>query len=337
MHVLVTGGSGFLGAYVIRDLLAAGHGVTIVDLRESALLARIAREASPAASPPPVTRLDVNDFGAMLRLGLAEGVDAIVHLAGLLTQDCQAGPMQGLMANVVGTASVFELARALHVNRVVWAGSISVLGHTPAGQADADPSYAPGNFYALYKTVNELQAQRYFTDFGVPSIGIRIATGYGYGRVGGRSSWVRELIANPALGQPAVVRGGDIRVPWFYIEDASSAVMHALQAEPLGCRIYNTAGDLRWKHEAVDFIRTVLPTADITIEGASEEYPASLDDADIRASLGWVPAYTMEGGILATINRYRVAAGLEPVRAEPGLPRRGSDPMALTGKGDEVQ
>jgi UDP-glucose 4-epimerase len=313
VHVLVTGGSGFLGAYAVRDLLAAGHQVTIVDLRESVLLAEIAGDAA-GDEGPPVNRVDVTDFGAMLRLSQAVGIDAIVHLAGLLTGDCQVGPMQGLTANVTGTAVVFELARALSIDRVAWAGSISVFGHTP-GQADPGNPYAPDNFYALYKTVNELQARQYFADFGVPSVGIRIATGYGYGRVGGRSSWVRDLIANPALGKPAVVRGGDTQVPWFYIEDASSAIVCALEAEPSGCRIYNTAGDLRWKHEAADFIRTLLPGADIVIEGPGEGYPVGLDDSRIRAELGWAPAYNMERGIVATVDRYRLAAGLPPLGA----------------------
>jgi nucleoside-diphosphate-sugar epimerase len=273
----------------------------------------------------------------MLRLGQRSGAEAIVHLAGLLTQDCAAGPMQGLISNVAGTASVFELARALGIDRVIWAGSISVFGHAARRRAGGSTPYAPDNFYALYKTVNELQARQYFADFGVPSTGIRIATGYGYGRAGGRSSWVRELIANPALDRPAVVRGGDTQVPWFYVEDASSAVVHALHAEPSGCRIYNTVGDLRWKHEAADFIRTVLPGADIVIEGPGEGFPGGLDDSAIRADLGWTPAYSMERGILATINRYRRAAGLEPAGAQPDRPGLGREPIVPVSKGDTAQ
>lgn len=332
MRVLVTGGGGFLGAYVVRDLLVAGHQITVVDLRESPLLAEVACQhpSSGAEGRPPVTRLDVNDVGAMLRLSRRAGVDAIVHLAGLLTPECQTSPVQGLMANVVGTAAVFELADALGIDRLVWAGSISVFGHESAGPADGRIRYDPGSFYALYKTVNEMQAERYAADFSVPSTGLRIATGYGYGRTGGRSSWVRELIANPALGLRAVVRGGDTQVPWCYIEDVSSAIVHALGVPPDGCRIYNLIGDLRWKHEAADFIRSVVPGADIVIEGSGVGYAGGLDDDAIRSGLGWSPAYTMEQGILATMNRHRATAGLEPLTG-PAPGRAGSVQAATEG------
>jgi UDP-glucose 4-epimerase len=324
VRVLVTGGGGFLGAYVVRDLLAAGHRVTVVDVRESALLTEIVGHGPPpsADGPPPVIRLDINDVGAMLRLCRQAGVEAIVHLAGLLTPECQASPLQGLMSNVAGTAAVFEVADALGVDRLVWAGSISVFGHNSEGPAEGR-RYDPGSFYALYKTVNEMQAERYAADFGVPSIGLRIATGYGYGRTGGRSGWVRELIANPALGLPAVVLGGDTQVPWCYIEDVSSALVHALGVSPSGCRIYNLIGDLRWKHEAADFIRSVIPGADIVIEGSGVGYAGGLDDSGIRTGLGWSPGYTMEQGVLATMNRYRARAGLEPLPA-PALSSAGA-------------
>lgn len=312
LRVLVTGGSGFLGAYVARDLISGGHEVSVVDVGGSGLLGEIVGGDLGPGAVPPVIRLDVSDAGGLLRLARERQVTAIVHLAGLLSLECQRAPLQGALANVVGTASVFEAALALGITRLVWASATAVLGGSPL--VGGGQPFDPQNFYGMYKAVNEMQAHRYFADFGVPSTGIRIAMGYGYGRIGGRSSWIGKLMANPALGQPTVVTGGDVQVPWVYIEDASSAVVRALEAEPSGCRIYTCAGDLRWKHEVADFVTSVLPGSRISIVGPDERYPVNLDGDALRSGLGWEPAYRMEDGVLATINRFRGAAGLPVVR-----------------------
>ena len=313
LRVLVTGGCGFLGTYVTRDLVKHGHEVTVVDVGGSSLLQEIVGGDLESRAVPPVVRLDVNDFGGLLRLCQEKRITAIAHLASLLSLECQRAPVLGAMANVAGTASVFELARALDITRLAWAGTTAVFGHKSGVAADGQPAFDPENFYAMYKVVNEMQAQRYFADFGLPSTGIRMAMGYGYGRIGGRSSWMQELIANPALGQDAVVRGGDTQVPWLYIEDASSAIVRALEAEPSGHRIYTCAGDVRWKHEVADFVTSLLPSSKITIVGPDEGYPISLDEPGLETDLGWCPAYPMEQGVLATINRYRHSAELPPV------------------------
>jgi nucleoside-diphosphate-sugar epimerase len=299
---------------VTRDLIRQGHEVTVVDIGGDGLLREIVGGDLGPQAIPPVVRLDANDLGGLLRLRQDQRFTAIAHLAGLLSVDCQRAPVQGAVTNVIGTASVFELARALGITRLVWAGTTAVFGHKSGPGGNGQPPFDPENFYAMYKVINEMQAQRYFTDFGLPSTGIRIAMGYGYGRAGGRSSWVRQLLANPALGQPAVVSGGDTQVPWCYIEDASSAIVHALGTEPGGCRIYTYAGDIRWKHEVAAFVTSVLPGSRISIVGPDESYPVSIADrAALEVGLGWLPAYSMERGVLATINRYRHAAGLPVV------------------------
>lgn len=312
---MVTGGCGFLGAYLTRELIGRGHEVTVVDTAGPGLLREIAGTGLGPQAMPAVVRLDINDFAGLLRLCQEKKFTAIAHLASLLSLECQRGPVQGAIANVVGTASVFEVARAAGIGTLVWAGATAVFGHQPRPGGDGQPPFAPDNFYAMYKVVNEMQAHRYFADFAMPSTGIRIAIGYGYGRTGGRSSWLRQLLANPALGLPAVVGGGDTQVPWLYIEDAGSAIAQALEAEPAGCRVYNCAGDVRWKHEVADFVTSVLPGSRISIVGPDEDYPLSLDESGLRADLGWAPSYPMERGVLATINRYRQAAGLPLVFA----------------------
>jgi nucleoside-diphosphate-sugar epimerase len=119
LRVLVTGGCGFLGAYVARDLISHGHDVTVADIGGSGLLHEIVGGDLGPEAVPPVIRLDVSDATGLLRLAQEWQVTAIVHLAALLSPECQRAPMQGVLANLAGTASVFETAIALGISRVV--------------------------------------------------------------------------------------------------------------------------------------------------------------------------------------------------------------------------
>jgi len=314
MRVLITGGCGFIGSYVARDLIRDGHEVVITDVQNGGLLAEVVGKDLGRDAVPPVHLTDMADVSGLVRIMRASRVDNIVHTAGLLSEGCEAAPARAGAVNVVGSGVVFELASALDVENIVWTSSISVFGYIASdGRLDDDAPHAPNTFYGGYKSFNELQARLYFEHLGVPSTGVRIGFAYGYGRTRGRGAWVHELLGRPALGLPGRVRGGDALVPWLYIEDASSALVASLYAPTDGARAFNTQGTPRWKREAVDAVRAVLPDADVELVGDLEGYPTGLDDRRIRAVTGWEPRFELEDGVREAIRRYRDAAGLPPV------------------------
>jgi len=313
-RVLVTGGCGFLGSYLVRDLLRDGHEVTVVDVHESDLLATVVGDALGPDAVPPVHVVDVNDVAAMSRLCKRERIDAIAHLAGLLTGPCAEGPTNGALVNLVGTSAVFQLANQFEIEHLAWASSISVFGHAASTLPLHDSApHSPDNFYALYHSTNEGQARLFHETFGQPSIGLRVAFGYGYGRARGRGSWVTDLLARPGRGESARVGGGNALVPWSYVDDIVSAFAAALTAPVDGCRIYNMRGEPRTKQEAADFISRLLPDLSVTIVGDAAGYPTGMDESNLRHDLGWKPRHSMEAGILATINRYRLDRQLPPL------------------------
>jgi UDP-glucose 4-epimerase len=314
VKVLITGGCGFIGSYVARDLISMGHQVTVLDIREPALLEEIVGGDLSAAAVPAVHTADVTDVAAVVRVCQRRGIDAIVHLAGLLTGPCAEGPTNGARVNIGGTSAVFEAADILSIQRLVWTGSISVFGHIASRRPLPDnAAHSVDSFYSLYHSVNEQQARVYFETRGIASTGLRIAFGYGYGRARGRGSWVSELLSKPPLGVDCRIWGGDVEVPWLYVEDASSAIIAALLAAPDGCRMLNTAGQVRWKQEAVDIVRRLAPGVSIVIEGDSDGYPTGMDDSTLRSAFGWTPRFTLETSLCTAFNRYRRAAGLAPV------------------------
>jgi nucleoside-diphosphate-sugar epimerase len=191
--VIVTGGAGFFGAHITKQLLAEGDEVTIVDLAPPSkfFLALIPPEQVARVTFVKVG-VDTEEFVALV---VATAPQAVIHLAGLQIPTCRGNPVLGARVNVIGTLNVFEAARQLQAKapgaplmRVVYASSAAIFGpdadygDAPAGDASV-PN--PSSHYGAYKLCGEHCAKAYWLDYKV-----RL----------GRVRWARRLF--PAPGFP---------------------------------------------------------------------------------------------------------------------------------------
>jgi nucleoside-diphosphate-sugar epimerase len=96
---------------------------------------------------------------------------------------CKADPVAGAFVNVLGTLNVFEAARAVGVERVVYASSAAVFGMSEDDAAlDETALCEPATHYGVFKRTNEGNARVYFLDHGLSSVGLRPLTVYGVNR-----------------------------------------------------------------------------------------------------------------------------------------------------------
>ena len=195
MRVLITGGYGFIGAWIARNLLARGDAVFAYDLKEDP---RRLRPILPEAEVQKVRFVqgDVTDLAGLSRAIADHGVTHVIHLAGLQVPTCRADPMLGAKVNVLGTLAVFEAVKASggQVKRLVYASSAAVFGgpdkYPQAKDGGAfdwpladDVLLMPGTHYGVFKCCNEGNARIYFQDNGISSIGLRPWTVYGRSRL----------------------------------------------------------------------------------------------------------------------------------------------------------
>lgn len=282
MRVLVTGGSGRLGQFVIRDLVDHGHEVVNADRRPAA-------PDGPAGAPPVrFVETDLGDVGQAA--GALKGADAVVHLGAIPAPYGHADETV-FVNNTRATFAVLQAASLLGVRKVVIASSVSAYG-TAWAPRPFPPRYAPldeghpllnHDAYGLSKEVDERTGQMFARRDGMQVVALRF-------------HWV-------ALPEEAAARAAEIaadprhddwwRLLWGYVDarDAATACRLGVEADGLGFEAFNvTAADTLSDVPTEELIRRHAPDVEIRspIPGTATGF--SLDKA--RRLLGYEPAHT---------------------------------------------
>ena len=303
MTYMVTGATGFVGSYVIRDLLAQGEPVVGLDtVTRSDILDTV---LGSQAKDVNIIAGDVTDLTQLTSVVKEHNIDVIIHLATLLRDACEKDPVRAIKVNCEGTANIFEVAKVVGLKRVVWASSVNVFAGYLEGEKllDDTPTW-PTNVYGACKAMNEFMAKHYFENFGVDSIGIRFSIIVGPGRVRG-TPLQSELVDKPARGIPATVPFGDGSISWLGVEDASRAILLACTVPTTKTRVFNISGDFRLIKDGVEYIKKVLPEAQISVIPGIYPRGPKVEDKAIKDELGFEPRKMMEEIFNDIINHFR--------------------------------
>jgi nucleoside-diphosphate-sugar epimerase len=308
MRVLITGGYGFIGAWIAKSLLARGDAVFVYDLKEDPRRLKLVmgdEEIRNVAFVPG----DVTDLPTLDRAVKAHGITHILHLAGLQVPTCKADPMLGAKVNVLGTLAVFEAARVNKVERVVYASSAAVFGEPgkyPPGPQSDDAMLIPGTHYGVFKCCNEGNARIYFQDHGIVSVGLRPWTVYGVGRDLGMTSEPTKAIKATLLGRPYHINFGGW-TDFQYVGDTAETFVNCLHRPYKGAKSYNCRGAVVTLDEFRKTLIRVLPDAERLVTHGTTQIAIAYDLSDdgLRRDLGPMPATPLEEGIRETVRMFK--------------------------------
>lgn len=311
MNYLITGGTGFIGSYVIRHLVARGDRVTAYDIApNTAFLEQVAGKAAMGAVT--AVRGDILDLAHLARTARQQGAEVLIHLAYLLGRDTEFNPTLAVRVNCEGTNNAFETACLSGIKRVVWASSIAVFGPRSVGTSGVvanDAPYHPLNIYGACKALNELVAKRYARSYGLEPIGLRFPLVYGPGAVRGWAGFLPRMVEDLVLGTTARAPRGDIAANWCFVDDIARGIVLAGSAPPARTPAFTLSGEVRTVGEAVDMIRGYFPGGRVETDERYPglELPGHLEGEPARSHLGWQPRYSLEEGVRETVEFYRRA------------------------------
>lgn len=310
MSVLVTGGLGVNGAFVVRELVESGHEVVVVDLQDDRSL------LGPVANSIDLQNVDIMDRGAISDLFASRKIETVIHLAALIS-GLQEDPLKGFHVNAYGAVQLMDVAHKAGVKRFVYTSSRAVYGDI-AGE-HADPNYRPvteehplaaENVYDVTKLSGELMG-RNFAKLGMEFLALRFATIYGPGKLvrHGNMGIFSRIIENAMLGVPLdLEKGGEQRDDIIYVGDVARACLAAVEHEKPGYDAYNIATGTGYTlGEFAEAVRTHLPEIDTRIGpgldyfNSGVRYAGILDNTRAKIDLGFEPRFNLESGVAAYI------------------------------------
>jgi len=306
----LTGALGCIGAWVTKTLVERGDVPVVFDRAGDR---RRLADVIDAADLERVVFVegDVTDGDAVRRAVEESGAGRLIHLAGLQVPFCKASPADGVRVNVLGTVHVFEAARAVGAERVVYASSAAVYGFEEDAPApDEGAACDPATHYGVFKRANEGNARVYFADDGLSSVGLRPLTVYGVGRDQGMTSGPTTAMKAAVLGRPFTI-GFSGATDFHYVADTAAAFVGCADRAPEGAHVFNLHGDTVEVADVVARIEELVPEATISVAGAPIPIPPELDGGAIERAVPDLPHTALADGVRETLERFRAlhAAG----------------------------
>ena len=293
MNVLVTGGSGKIGGYVLRELLSAGY--TVSNYSQTAPLVAGVRHIHG----------DITDLERMREA--CQNHDAIIHLAAVPGPGIST-PERLMYVNDRGTYTVLEAAVSAGAQKVIFGSSKEAM-NTDYSRRDTPPRYfpideehpsEPRNEYGISKLINEITCQRYTESYGIQTISLRINHNWYLDRAGVevavQAGWNRErtveeqwegyrrYITDPAIGRSNLWTVTDAR-------DAARAFRLALENEDIAHEVFlingaDTCSLLESSTLAARYYENVPQ------RGPLSSFESFVSTEKARRLLGYEPRYT---------------------------------------------
>lgn len=307
---VVTGGAGFIGSCLVRELLAlpGGNEVAVVDN----LLTGYRKNLDEIKDRITFHEVDICDLDGLKKA--FEGADTVFHLAAIPSVPRSINdPIPSHEVNINGTFNVLSAAHEKKVRRVVYAASSSAYGDTDVLPKVEDMQPKPKSPYAAQKLMGEYYCSVFTSCFGLETVGLRFFNVYGPRQdpnspySGVLSLFMKHLIART---QPTMHGDGEQTRDFTYVEDVAGLLIKASNAEgPAIGNTYNAGNGNRYSLNTVwDALQKIEGVSIPPAYGPSRAGDVRDSQASTEAAirdLGHAPRFTLEEGLRRTLDWYK--------------------------------
>ncbi len=313
MVTLVTGGTGFVGANIVKDLASNGHQVVSFDINGPDKL--LQDFIGQAASNITFVGGDIVDPDSVARLGQEHQIDKIVHAA-VYTVNREALEIERsrdvVAINLEGTANVLELARTQRVKRFIYVSSGAAYGSALSGDQmmNEETPPVPENLYGITKFASEMITRRYGQLHDLSTATVRLSTPYGpMERVTGHRavmSVFHDWTGRVARGEGITAEDMDQGRDYIYITDIAEGLRRVLDAPELPHDLYNlTTGIWLTFQQILEGVSELSPGTQVTdatvvrAKVAGENYSRGpLSGHRLFSDFGWTPRFDLKTGLI---------------------------------------
>ena len=318
MHMLITGGAGFIGSHLAEALLSQGHTVTAVDNLSTGRLANL----DPVRDHPQFQFIYESVTNETVMDRLASTSDVIFHLAAavgveLIVKD----PVRTLETNIQGSEMMLRLARRYRT-KILIASTSEVYGKSTAipFREDADRVMGPTTksrwSYAESKAIDEFLALAYHKQFDVPIIICRFFNTVGPRQTGSYGMVIPRLVAQALAGQPLTVYGSGQQTRCFCnVRDTVRAIVGLAAAPAAVGGIYNVGSQEEVTiRELAERVRARAGSASaIVCVPYDEAYEVGFEDMQrrvpaldrVREIIDWAPTVRLDETLDEVIRFFR--------------------------------
>jgi dTDP-glucose 4,6-dehydratase len=326
--ILITGGAGFIGSCLVRQLISEDPVCRIVTLDKLTYAGNLDSLGSVLKDVRHrFVQGDVADGSLVRELLDSEQPQAIIHLAAESHVDRSIdGPAPFVQTNVVGTFTLLEAARDYWKSlpreqarnfRFVHVSTDEVFGSLgPDGAFTENTPYSPRSPYSASKAASDHLVRAYFHTYGLPTLVTNCSNNYGPYQF--PEKLIPLMILNALEGKPLPVYGDGLYVrDWLYVEDHCRALRLVAERGAPG-ETYNIGGNseranidvVKTLCRMVDHLRPDLPhfpcesLISFVADRPGHDRRYAIDAGKIGRELGWSPQRSFEEGLAATVAWY---------------------------------
>jgi dTDP-glucose 4,6-dehydratase len=326
MNLLVTGGCGFIGSNLLRQLVGQPEIQTLVNLDCLTYAGHPANVRGLESDPRyRFEKVDLRDQSEVVRVVQQHDITHVLHLAAESHVDRSiSGPADFITTNIVGTFNLLEACRSRwlspgvlprpvrfhHVSTDEVYGSLGATGYF----LETTP-YAPNSPYSASKASSDMLVRAYHHTYGMPTVVTNCSNNYGPFQF--PEKLIPVVIHKILARQPIPVYGDGLNVrDWLFVEDHAGALWQVLTRGVSG-ETYNVGGHNEWPNirivellcDLVDEMKPELGGNSRKLITYVKDRPGhdrryAIDASRIERDLGWRPAHTFETGIRKTVRWY---------------------------------
>ena len=312
MAILVTGGVGFVGVNIVKRFAEIGERVLCVDrVSPDEIVQQYVVDSRDRIT---FVQGDLRDNDLLFRMSHGQDISCIIHAAAITAThpDIEKKDFYStVQANILGTMNILELAKSLHVSKLIYVSSGSAYGprSDPEKSISEDSPLVPRRLYPITKLACELICRRYSQIHQLKLVILRLSSPYGpmERKTSARQvpSAIHDYVHGAVRGMELLVSGLDRSRDYSYIDDVMDAFVKVFELESLPHEVYNISSGVNYRlSDVIETLKKHIPslkytiTDEMTLTNINEDtIRGPLDISRARNDFGFNPHHDLDRGI----------------------------------------